>query len=417
MNILGEEQVMYLLAEITPPPNAHEILENREVQLNLTLVIDQSKSMEDEGRIDKVRAAAQTIITGLTNNDVISIIAFNDRAEVIIPATHVVDKMSLRARVGMIKPRGATAIYEGLYEGIKQCRKNNTPKMVSYVILLTDGRTYGDEEKCLDLARKASLEGITISAMGMGTDWNDKFLDQLASITGGSSSYIRSTNMVTKFLDDHLRALSSSYAERVQITVVPDPDIKLEMAFKLSPQAQPLDHASGIFPLSGLPVQRPIVMLLQLQLPANLHLGRRSLARFVAFGDIVAKGVNRFTTTQDVYIDVSMDDQFRYETPVSIIDALSKLTLYRLQEKAQEAMERGDIEEATKRLQFLATRLFDMGEETLGRQALAEAEHVMKTRAFSDEATKKTIKYSTRALVDKDGMKDALTMLFDNDSD
>jgi Ca-activated chloride channel family protein len=417
INILGEQQVMYLLAEIIPPANAAEILKNRQVQLNLTLVIDQSKSMEDERRIEKVRAAAQTIITGLTNRDVISIIAFNDRADIIIPATQVVDKMALRARVSMIKPRGATAIFEGLSEGIKQCRKNNTQKMVSHVILLTDGRTYGDEDKCIELARRASLEGITISALGMGTDWNDRFLDQLASITGGTSTYIRSVNMVTRFLDEHLRAISSSYAERVQISVVPDPDIKLDMAFKLSPQAQPLEHTTGIFPLAGLPANRPITLLLQLQLPANLQAGYRSMVRFVATGDIIVQGINKFTTLSDVSIDVSSVERDQSPTPAVIVDALSKLTLYRLQEKAQEAIERGDIQEATRRLQFLATRLFDIGEETLGQQALSEADHVMKTRSFSDESSKKTIKYSTRALVGKDGMRDALTMLFNQEDD
>jgi Ca-activated chloride channel family protein len=412
---LPEEQVIYLLAELTAPPQAVEMMQKREVRLNVTLVIDQSKSMDDEQRMERVKAAAQAIITELTNQDVLSVVSFNDRASIVIPATPVQDKMAMRARIGMIQPMGGTEIYKGLLEGVNQTRKYLSPQMVNHIILLTDGRTFGDEEKALDLAKKAADQGISISAMGLGSDWNDKFLDQLASSTGGTSTFIKSVNMVQKFMDEQLRSLSNAFAERLTLLISPDSDVQLEMAFKLSPHPQPLAHEGGVVPLAGMQPNRPISILLQLQLPAAMNIGKRSLVHVMASGDIMVNQAKPHKTTSDITIDVAEKSVTEDAPPASIVDALSKLTLYRLQEKAQEAIDEGNFEEATRRLQYLGTRLIDMGEEELGRQAMSEAAMVQHTHAFSNEASKKTIKYQTRSLISGAGMKEALTNLFSSD--
>jgi Ca-activated chloride channel homolog len=109
-----------------------------------------------------------------------------------------------------------------------------------------------------------------------------------------------------------------------------------------------------------------------LQLPANMRLGKRSLVHVMASGDIMTNQAKPHKTTSDLNIEVAEKSATEDAPPASIVDALSKLTLYRLQEKAQEAIDDGNFEEATRRLQYLGTRLIDMGEEDLGRQAMSE---------------------------------------------
>ncbi|MCL4252889.1 MAG: hypothetical protein KJ043_03810, partial [Anaerolineae bacterium] len=86
------------------------------------------------------------------------------------------------------------------------------------------------------------------------------------------------------------------------------------------------------------------------------------------------------------------------EPPTSILDALSKLTLYRLQERAQEALDKGDINEATRRLENLATRLIELGKSELADQAMSEAKRVKMTHQLSTGG-RMTIKYQTRHLL------------------
>jgi Ca-activated chloride channel family protein len=409
---LPEEQVLYLLAEIFPSPVANKA-EKVEAVLNLCLVIDTSNSMKG-ARIERVKIAAQRIIDNLSANDVLSVVAFNDRASVIIPAERAVDKASLKARISMINPAGGTEIYQGLQEGFKQVQKFATPRSVNSILLLTDGHTYGDQEACLTIANQAMNGGIVISCMGLGHDWNDEFLDQIASITGGSSTFINSADSVIRFLNDHVRSLANVFADKMQLTVAPDPDIHLEMAFRLAPNPQPLSIDNHVIPLSSLQPNRPISVLLQFLLPANLTVNFRTLARLVVSGEILQNQSPSFKSVSDLSIEVT-ETPVSDEPPGAIMDALSKLTLYRLQERAKESLARGDIAEATRRLNNLATRLLELGETNLAQQTLVEAQKVAQTRAFSAQA-RMTIKYETRALLGPGGLEAAITSYISSDS-
>lgn len=409
---LDEPQVIYLLTEILAPPPTNTRDQGDEAQLNLTLVLDTSNSM-DGSRIERVKIAAQRIINDLNPGDFISIVTFNDRATVIVPATRADDKLSLNARITMISPSGGTEIFQGLSAGVDENRKNLNNRYVNHVILLTDGHTYGDQERCLELADTAGAEGISISAMGLGHDWNDQFLDDLASRTGAHSTYIQSEKAVSKFLNDKVKNLSDSFAERMTLSAAPDPEIQLEMVFMLSPNPQPLSIIDGKIPLGTLQNRRPITLLLQFLMPGNMSHGFRPLGRLMVYGNILRNHNQSHTTISDISIEVS-DSPGKEAPPASIMDALSKLRLYRIQEKAQNAISDGNIEEATHRLETLATRLLEMGESSLARQAITEADHIQKQKKSSAEGLK-NIKYSTRALVGSDSDASPFTSLFNGE--
>jgi len=396
LSLLNEPQVVYTLAELFPDPRIEEGTIRRETHLNLVLVLDHSNSMSGV-RLEKVKVAAHQIIESLTEKDILSVVGFNDRASVIIPATYVRDKPALKARVSMMTASGGTEIYRGLSAGLEQVKQYLGPNLVNHILLLTDGRTYGDQPQSLDLANKAAAEGISISAMGLGHDWNDEFLDQIASKTGGTSEYISSAGAVVGFLNDHVRRLSNAFADRIKLTIAPDSDVVAESAFKLLPNAQPIEIQEGEVIIGSMQPNRPISVLLQLSVSADIQQGFRSLMRLTASGDVMDVRPIPYATVSDLSIDVTADDSYD-EPPAVIMDALSRLTLYRLQERANEAMDRGDVIEATRRLEHLATRLLAMGEEELANDTLNEVRRISMTQGFSDEG-RKTIKYSTRLLI------------------
>ena len=322
---LPEPQVIYLLAVIAPAREYMEKHEHGEARLNLTLILDRSNSMNGV-RMEKVKIAAHQIIDNMSNEDVISIITFNDRADVVIPATRITDRPALKANVTMISAAGGTEIYQGLSAGMDQVREYYSPRMVNHMILLTDGHTFGDQHLCIQLAETAAQEGIGISAMGLGHDWNDEFLDQIASITGGNSTYINSASAVAEFLDDRVRSLVNAFAERVTLSIAPDTDTHIEEAFKLSPHPQPLTVEDGHLTLGSLQTNRPLSVLLQLQMPGSMAEGQRQVARLVAEGDILANQQQHFLAVGDVMVEVNRKATGEYP-PMAILDARSKLTL------------------------------------------------------------------------------------------
>jgi Ca-activated chloride channel homolog len=392
--LLDEPQVLYVLAELMPERGRTK--EQATINLNLTLVIDRSNSMNGV-RLERVRAAAFQIIDQLTPADMLSVVAFSDRAEVLVAAGPVNDKAAIKAMVATMQANGGTEIFQGLDAGYKENQRHSAKRFVNHMILLTDGRTYGDEEQCLELANKAASSGVGISAMGIGDEWNDQFLDQLATRTGGTSEYINTVNAVVRFMNDRVRALGRALAERVMLSVAPDSDIKLESAFRLSPSAQPVSIETDPIPLGQLQVGRNTSAIFQLQIPENQKAGFRTIMRVDITADILREGKSGYKAVADLSLEFS-DSAPAEEPPLPILDALSKLALHRMQEKADYALAAGNVREATKHLETLATRLLASGQSDLANAAMAEARRVSGTNMISDEG-RKALKYGTRMLL------------------
>jgi Ca-activated chloride channel family protein len=84
--------------------------------------------------------------------------------------------------------------------------------------------------------------------------------------------------------------------------------------------------------------------------------------------------------------------------PDRIVQALSRLVLYRMQERAREEAQNGHIDTATRHLQSLASSLISQGERGLAQTILLEVDHLQKQSAISSDGSKK-MNYGTRALV------------------
>jgi Ca-activated chloride channel family protein len=138
-------------------------------------------------------------------------------------------------------------------------------------------------------------------------------------------------------------------------------------------------------------------VLFQLELPAQMKEGFRPVARLAVYGDILGQTMRPHVAVSDISLGVSAESH-NEDPPANVLDALGRLTLYRMQERAQDALERGDTQEATRTLENLATRLFEHGEEELAQQALAEARQVAYTSTLSDKG-RKALKYQTRSLL------------------
>lgn len=393
--VLNEAQVFYLLVEILALRQSKES-QKRSVPLNLVLVLDHSTSMRGV-RLDKVKHAAHQIIEQLTPQDVLSVVSFSDRADVLIDAQKVTNPTALQSIVSIMQADGGTEIFRGLSAGVNECRKQLALRMVNHVILLTDGRTFGDEEASLQLASEVSQEGIGISAMGIGEEWNDVFLDDLATRTGGTSAYINSPKAVVRFLNDRVRSLGRAFVERLHISVAPDADIMLESAFKLQPSPQPLDIAPQPIPLGALESNRTSSVLLQLQMPPSTKGGFRTMGRLDVTGDVLQFDRPGYKVISDISIEVSENPPAE-EPPLAMMDALGKLTLYRMQQKAEKSLENGNVQEATRRLENLATRLLAAGQEDLAQMAMSEARRVSKTNMLSEQG-RRTLKFGTRKLL------------------
>jgi Ca-activated chloride channel family protein len=202
---------------------------------------------------------------------------------------------------------------------------------------------------------------------------------------------------VVRFLNDRVRSLGSAFAERLSISIAPDPDVELESVFKLMPNPQPVNIKPQPILLGALEYNRPISILIQLLVKATPQPTFRTLVRLEVTGDILPYKRQSYKVYSDLSIEVAQNPAVE-DPPRNILDALGKLTLYRMQEKAQAAIRAGRVAEATQRLQNLATRLLDAGYDDLAQTVSKEVAHIKQTSTLSEEG-RKTIKFGTRMLL------------------
>jgi Ca-activated chloride channel family protein len=392
--VMLEPQILYVLIEIgTPTKQAKET----RMPLSLCLAIDRSTSMQGK-RMDQVRLAATHLIDSLGADDLLAVVTFSDRAEVVVPASEKLDKKGARGRVMGIQPSGGTEILSGLVAAMGEVMQIRRRQGVNHIILLTDGRTYGDEAECLGLAHEAGADGIGISAMGIGHDWNDKFLDQLAAQTGGSSAYIDAPEKVGDFLTKRVLGLGATRATDLRLYMHMEPGTILRHAFKLAPFAQELVlPGEGPLMLGALEGSAPLTLVLELQIPPQGDTGYQSFASF----DLLAtpagqtRPIDPISKTLRAEVVQNAPDE---PPPPAIISALGRLTVHRMQEHATKAADGGDVAGATRNLENLATRLMALGQPELAQAALSEADRLTRTGRLSDEGRKR-LKYGTRSLV------------------
>jgi Ca-activated chloride channel homolog len=397
----SEAQLVYVLLELSAqgvPTNLPKL------PLNLCLVIDRSSSMRGE-RLQYVRDGAARIVDMLSDDDYFGLVTFNDRAEVVVPAQRARNKHELKRMIGMIEAAGGTEMATGMALALQEIQKPMFSRGVSRILLLTDGRTYGDESRCVEIARRAQGRGIGVTALGVGGEWNEDLLETVAARENSRTQYITSALDISKVFTDEVKRMSSIFAQDMALRVEMRPGAMLRSLDRVRPFIAPLQAteerealwASG---LGDWPGGDPQALLIEVVVPP-LTVGDHPLLRLSMRYSLPGMNLHNQQGELVLRIGIRPPDQVTYEVDATVKHWLERLVAYRLQAGAWQQVEQGQIEEATRRLQMAGTRLFEAGEIELARTVQDEATRLLRSGQTSAEGRKR-IKYGTRGLMGRD---------------
>ena len=347
-------------------------------------------------RLDILKASALELIRQLRPQDILSVIAFNDHADTIIPATSEANNRKNESRIRSLQTRGGTEIFQGLKAGVFEVKRNISPYYINHVILVTDGHTYGDEAICLELAKSAATLNIGISCLGIGGKWNDVFLESLTKTTGGSSFYIDDPRDIRTLLKQKFNDLGQVQVEGINLNFQTGPGVTTNYAYRLEPDANILPLTSPLN-LGNIPRGNRLSFIVEFLLPPIKPSIQKVL---LAEGSITFKLPIRGKTIYRIPLNLSRPTSANTRQPPpnkSIIEAMSSLTLFRMQEQARKELTDGNYQEASKRLQNLATHFLSRGENDLAKTAMKEAANIQSNNVISEDGQKR-IKYGTQAL-------------------
>ena len=142
------------------------------------------------------------------------------------PRGKLLDQEEIETRIQVMQASGGTEIYQGLEAGMAEVMRYRSNNHINHLILITDGRTYGDEEDCLRLVGLATSQGIGISSLGIGSQWNDRFLDQRPRARAATANCIAKAEDIRQFLHEKVIRLGHSYASTSATRSKPAPGLR-----------------------------------------------------------------------------------------------------------------------------------------------------------------------------------------------
>jgi Ca-activated chloride channel family protein len=171
----------------------------------MVLVLDTSGSMAGR-KIEDARKAALTMLDEMQPNDMVSVVRFATEAELLLPLGRVGDvRADARHRIEGLRAQGSTDIANALRSAGRALEWTRDTR-VARIVVVTDGRDTSGAPRSTgaDVARAEAARGFTVSALGIGEDYDDAYLAGISGAGRGNYEFLRDSSALARFLSKEL---------------------------------------------------------------------------------------------------------------------------------------------------------------------------------------------------------------------
>jgi Ca-activated chloride channel family protein len=190
--------------------------------VNLAIVLDRSGSMSGD-KIERAKDAAIEALRRLGPRDRFSVVVFDHEVETIVPPQSAAQTEWIEPRIRGIRARGNTALFAGVSQGAAEIRKHLEGDYVHRIILLSDGQANVGPSAPADLARFGEAlrkERISVTTVGVGMDYNEDLMTQLAQRSDGNTYYVSDHRDLPRIFAAELGDVLSVVARDVQVEIL-----------------------------------------------------------------------------------------------------------------------------------------------------------------------------------------------------
>ncbi|MBA3944194.1 MAG: VWA domain-containing protein [Herpetosiphonaceae bacterium] len=395
--VANTQQVVYLLIELMPTAVVAQV----QMPVAVMFVLDHSGSM-DGAKIKAVRDATSIALDVLQPEDSIGVIAFNHQHSVLVPHQPVKNVQQIKAKISQLKADGGTHIGTALAAALKEIGQARAG-MLRRVILLTDGETADDEDECLRQADKAGQSDISIMALGVGDDWNATLLHEIGNRSAnGKADYINEPAKLLEYFKTSIQSAQAAVVQNAMLTMRMTPGIALRAAWQVIPlianlPSRPLDDRSLTISLGELEKGQGQTLLVELTVAAK-PVGTFRIGQLDLQYDIPAAHLQAEHVRADVLLTFTDQAAALQAVDPRVMNIAEKVSAHKLQTRALQDIEAGNIAGATQKLQSAVTRLLNQGEADLAQSLQQEVDHLQQQGQMT-AAGQKTIKFSSRKTV------------------
>ena len=214
------------LATLALTMSADEVLDsdNRDARhVDMVIVLDRSGSMQGK-KLQDARQAVLGLLSSLTSKDRFGLVAYSDSVQThsrLVSVTPA-NRKRLNSLIGRISAGGATNLGAGLHEGIDVCLSARKNGNVGKVILISDGlanRGVTSIHHLGNMASTAVKKEFAVSTVGVGADFNEQLMTQIADRGAGNYYYLENPSSFAAVFQKEFHNTRTAAATAVEIRV------------------------------------------------------------------------------------------------------------------------------------------------------------------------------------------------------
>ena len=347
----------FLLARLVAP---RAIADRVRPPVNLAIVLDRSGSMSGQ-KLAVAKAAVEAAIARLQPDDRFSVVVYDDVVDVVVDSTSasVAARSGAIERLGTVEARGSTNLGEGWLRGCEQVASHLLERGVNRCLLLTDGLAnigITDSSVLSSHAAELRARGVSTSTFGVGDDFDERLLQELADAGGGHFYYIADAPQIGDAITSEVGETLEVVARDVSLEVTARDDIRIE---PISPYTVLARGNRTTVSLGDLSSEQVVEVVLRLSFPYG-DLGHETGAivgltdRDGAFAVDVAGRTDPVRLTWTYADDRANDAQPR---DVEVDRAVARLFAARARQAAVQRNRGGDFSDARSALLSTAERI------------------------------------------------------------
>ncbi|MBU7018479.1 MAG: VWA domain-containing protein, partial [Theionarchaea archaeon] len=233
---------LFLKIDINPTGSTGESL-----PVAVCLLIDRSGSMVGK-KLRSAKEGACNLVVQLTDRDYCGVVTFESKVSIVIPGQFVRNPQFFEDKIKEISLGGTTELYRGLEAAFEvlqgSCEFEHGLGSVRRIILLSDGQPTDDrfESEYRSLAQLMREMGISITALGIGKDYNEDLLSALAEESGGMWYHITSPDRIPVIFSKELDNMKTVVLSRPELILKLSQGVELDSIYKSSPDVHPISN-------------------------------------------------------------------------------------------------------------------------------------------------------------------------------
>jgi len=212
----AQRAVVKITLDAPPPPE-----KSMRPAVNLAIVLDRSGSMAGQ-KLERAKDAAIEALRHLGPMDMFSVVVYDHNVSTVVSAQHATNIEWIEGRIRQIRSGGNTALFGGVSQGAAEVRKNLDGNYVHRIILLSDGIANVGPSSPEDLGRLGVAlikESISVTTVGVGTDYNEDLMTHLSQNSDGNTYFVESSRDLSRIFTAELGDVLSVVAKKVHLII------------------------------------------------------------------------------------------------------------------------------------------------------------------------------------------------------